>query len=267
MSQKRRSKRHQTKIPRHFVPGTSVDASPGAALEIAVLGNDEEELFGVDLASGAFVRVGTAQHDFNDSDPEPDPDSDPKSPRQSHRDNHEDGSSMGLRRSVAPHVVRFAVGEDEPIDPGRPEAIWPVERPRKVGTIRPRQLRRLLDEVAAEEQPHGLVLGTRAESISYVDRDPVLPSMVLIGLRPKRCRLVANEDDEVLFTFTWGGLRQTLTVHDVRAQSAARAHIGRNLEGDTLTRTLGFKVRYALIGFAPVTNGYVRKVVIRLIGT
>jgi hypothetical protein len=26
-------------------------------------------------------------------------------------------------------------------------------------------------------------------------------------------------------------------------------------------------VRYALIGFAPVTNGYVRKVVIRLIGT
>lgn len=256
MSRKRRTKKPpQIKIPRHFTPGTSVDATPGTTFEIAVLGNDAEELFGVDLASGAFVRVATSQEDPDESSPEADG-----------QDNG--GSESGrLRRSIAPHVARFTVGEDEPIDPGRPEAIWPIDRPRKMGTIRPRQLRRLLKEIVAEEQPHGLVLGTRAESVSYEGRDPVLPSMVLIGLRPKRCRLIANGDGEVAFTFTWGGLRQTLAVHDVRAQSAARAHIGRYLAGDTLTRTLGFKVRYALIGFTPVANGYVRKAIIRLIGT
>ena len=274
---KKRSK--PTKIPRHFVPGVPVAAVPGAALEVAVLGEDDGELFGVDLASGAFVRIDPVSafpHDHFEVQLEdgksgviPDNGLDQNDPAHSdtdHSDTDREGSGRTLRRSIAPYLVRLVVGEDEPMDPGRPETIWPIEQPHSIGAIRPRQLRRLLGEIVAEEQPHGLVLGSRAASVSYADIDPDSPSMVLIGIRPKRCELLTTDRREVTLTFTWSGLRQTLEVRDPRAQSAARAHAGRRLVGDTLTRTLGFKVRYALVGFAPVANGYVRKVVIRLLG-
>lgn len=245
-----RKRRSPIKIPRQIVPGASVDAIPGTMLDIIVLGEDQQELFGVELASRAFVRV-----DLNHA-------------RQSHARNDgalDEQEETRARRSVTPHSARFVVGEDEPIDAGRPEAIWTPELPQRTGVLRPRTLRRLLDQVVAVDRPGALVLASRAASISYKGLDPASPSMMVIALHPKACALVCDDPGETFFEFTWGGLRQQLVVHDVRAQSIAREHKGRFLERDALARALGFKIGYALVAYAPVSNGYVRKVVVSLL--
>jgi hypothetical protein len=219
--------------------GSSIDTTPGHTLRVGILGSDRNELFGVDLISGAFVRIDLPEDDQVDEH---------------------------VRRRTSPHVVTFVVGDKELLDRGRPEAIWATERPRSLGQLRPRQLRRLLEEVAASEAPRSLILDSRAASIAYASLDPRTPSMMLVPLNPKNIVLETDPLGNVYLGFRWAKISQRTIVHDGRACAAARSHSGRGLTKDALNRALGFKVRYALIAYARVNDGYVQKVVVSLIG-
>ncbi len=90
--------------------------------------------------------------------------------------------------------------------------------------------------------------------------------MMLIALRPKNCRLLAESPERTILTFVWGGLKQSLLVHEPRICAIERAHRGHVLQNEELRRALGFKIGFALIGYARVKDRYVEKVVISLIG-
>lgn len=239
--------RRRIRIPRHFSPGNEIDATPGNLLEVAVLGVDRRELFGVDLASGAFVRAPVIRSGLSPAAGE------------------EDLDQEEILNARIGAVVRIVAGEGEPIDAGRPEVVWPGAPVELDHALRNQPLRRLLRAVATPERPRGLILGSRAPSLSYADLDPTSPSMMLVKIVPSGASLIAGHGREPRLTLRWAGLEQSLPIHDQRATTAARAHEGRPLGRDAMTRALGFKPGFALIAFAPVEKGYVRKVVISLL--
>lgn len=245
---KRKEKRTRIKVSRRFIPGTQVDSTPGNTIDMVALGFDAGELFGIDLASRALVRVETlereAQHALDD---EPD------------RENK-------IRRHRIGGVYRLVVGQQELIDAGRPEALWVDQPLTRIGSVTRRGLRRLCAQVLFGEHPGALVLGSRARSISYADLSSCEPSMMLIALHPKSCRLIADSSGKTLLNFVWGSLEQNIVVHDQRACAIAHAHQGRSLQKKDLKRALGFKIGFALFGYAHVKDRYVEKVVVSLIG-
>ncbi len=246
MSRRRRQRwQPSVKVPRHFSPGVRIDTRYGSKLNVAVLAGQEDELFGVDLASGAYVRIDLRDNDLPAEEVA----------------GVDQARNERIQRTPSPHLVTIRIGNRESTDPGRPEAIWPEGPPRPGGPLSARQIRRLLKSVKAEEQPRGLILSSRAPSVAYIDLLPGTPSMMVISLHPKKTMLMADGHGEVRLTFVWSGITQSLTVRDPRAGAAARAHSNRELEGEALTRALGFPARYALITYGRVADGYVRKVV------
>lgn len=245
---RRGTRTSRIRVPRRFVPGATADSTPGSTLRVVALGFDAEEIFGVDLASRAFVRI-------NMREPKPLVVSD-----------EELGEGGALRHDRIGTVYRIDVAPAEPIDAGRPEALWTDAAPTRIGGLTRQGLRRLCAQVRFGEHPGALVLGSRARAVAYAGLRSSEPSMMLIGLHPKRCRLVWDSSGRAMLTFVWGGLEQSIVVHDPRAQAAAHAHQGHQLQRDALARALGFKVRYALFGYARVEDRYVEKVVVSLIG-
>lgn len=238
------SRRRAVKVPRRFLAGTPVDTEPGARLRVAVLARLGSEIFGVDLASGGFVRaevLGSSR----DSD-EGEATRDPARPA----------------RGVGA-VVMIEVADDEPVDPGRPEALWCEGEPATIGVLKARQLRRLLRAVSAPEVRGALVLGSRVASTFYAELDPSKPSLMVLGFGLRGCRLSAPSADEAQLTFVWGGMRQTLRIADPRALGLER-RLAETLRGDALARFLGFKPHYALVANLPVRDGYVTKAVLGL---
>lgn len=243
----RRKKTPRIRIPRVFAPGVSITIVPGRALRVALVGATDDELFGVDLASGAYVRV---QHEgiglMNE-----DADDDDQQPRRFKR--------------FTPTVISCVPRVDDPLDPGRPEALWLAEPPVRVGPLRPRQLRRLTNAVVAQERSHGLILNSRGPSVAYSELDPLADSVMLVEVDSKRLKLVAPSEDAVMLSIRWGGITQRFPIIDQRACAAARAHPNESLYGDALVRALGFKPGFALVAFDRVRDGYVRKIVITIL--
>ena len=219
--------------------GSALEPRPGATIRMVVLGHDGDELFGIALPSGSLVRA--------------------LMPRDAEEEDR-------VQRRRSPHLLTFTLGEELPTDPGRPELLSVADRPRLLGALRPRQLRRLLRRIVVSESPGALILGSRAASISYVALPPGGASLMLIALHPKSTTLVADEEGEVTLSYRWAKLDQRTEVHDLRARAAARGQMGTALSRETLRRALGFRPRYALIALTPVEDGYVRKVVIALLG-
>lgn len=244
----KKEKDTRLKVSSQFVPGTKIDATTGNTLDIVALGFDTGELYGVDLASRAFVRVETQEH--------------------GQQVDHDDVSDREnkIRRHRLGGVYRLVVGQQEPIDAGRPEGLGADEPMTRIGSVTRRGMRRLCTQVLFGEHPGSLVLGSRARSLSYADLSSSNPSMMLIALSPKSCRIYAEGSGRTLLTFVWGGLEQSIVVHDPRVCAIARAHQGQSLQKEDLKRALGFKIGFALFGYARVKDRYVEKVVISLLG-
>lgn len=227
------ARRRRLHVPRSVTPGTPRVVAPGEELDCLVLAARPEEWFGVDLASGAFVRVvGTGPVEL-------------AAP----------GSFAGYRVTLAP--------EGEPADPARPELVVASPDPEPLGLVRAGRARPLLDSLVAADRPGHALLGTRGPSLAYIDLDGTSPSVVL--LRPKPAELELLSGDETVLSLRFGGIRQSLPVVEERTSATARRAAPRSLSGKTLASELGFRPGYVLVGLDAVREGHVRKVVLSVL--
>jgi hypothetical protein len=226
--------RRRARIPRSIQPGAQRASREGETLACLVLGRNGREWFGVDLASGAFVRV-------------------------------ENTAPPALPRPGTYAVVAITIASsDDPFDPTRPELVHAEREAKGLGLVTGRRVRRLLRLLEARDQPGATIVASRGPSIAYVDLDGTAASLVLI--RAKNAELeVINANEAILLGITFGGVRQRLPIADERALQAARRVAPRSLSGANLTREIGFIPSHVLVGLGEVREGHVPKVVFALL--
>ncbi len=148
---------HRVGIPasRHFEAGKLRADGPGAVLRCLVLAPGPDWV-AADLESGALVRARAV-----DADPD------------------EDAPPIRLGRTLS--AVEITLGQDdEPPDPGRPEAVPLATQPVRLRRPRRRAMRRLVGHLVTADTTRPL-LGTLASSISYADLDGTRPSVVIVA--------------------------------------------------------------------------------------
>lgn len=225
--------RTRTRIPRAIRIGSRPRTAPGAELTVLVLVEHGSEWFGVDLETGAFVRVvGTTRL--------------PPATGSNYR------------------VVGISVAAELPfVDPARPELVVAEPLVRDLGSVRPRRLRRLFALVAATDRPGATVLGTRGPSVAYVDLDGSAASVTMLDAKKAALELVVDRGIPQL-AITFGGVTQRFPVLDGRADDALRRVYPRSLSGASLSAEIGFRPGYVLLGLGEVDGGHVRKFVYAL---
>jgi hypothetical protein len=192
------------------------------------------ECLGIDLASGAFVRVvGMDAH--------------------------------LAARPGAYRVAEITIGRnDDPFDPTRPELVVASGATRLLGEVKGRRVRRLFAELEARNQLGATVVSSRGPSIAYVDLDGTTPSVAMI--RAKTAQLeVTTAGEATMLGVTFGGVRQRLPVIDQRVLAVAARAAHRPLTGTNLVRELGYEPSHVLVGLDDVRDGHVRKVVFSLL--
>ena len=226
--------RERVRVPRAIHIGSRPRTAPGAELSVLVLVEHGPEWFGVDLETGAFLRViGTA---------------------------HLPPPTGRNYRVVGVSVA----GEVSSIDPARPELVVAEPVVRDMGSVRPRRLRRLFSLVAAADRPGATVLGTRGPSVAYVDLDGSAASVTMLDARRAALELLIDRDIPQL-AITFGGVTQRFPVLDGRVVDVARRVYPRSLSGQSLAAEIGFRPGYVVIGLGEVDGGHVRKFVYALI--
>lgn len=226
--------RNRVRIPRNIQTGSRPHATAGASIICVVLGEHNVEWFGVDLASGAFVRViGTGRLE---------------------------GSPPGTYR-----VVEITVGGDPAsIDPARPELVVALPVYNDLGLVKKRRFRRLFKTVAATDRPGATVLGTRGPSVAYVDLDGNHASVTMIPANKANLELLCDRDVAML-AVTFGGVTQRFPVYDARTIDIAARIRPRSIKTAALSAEIGYKIGYVLIGLSAVEAGHVRKAVFGLL--
>jgi len=192
------------------------------------------ECLGIDLASGAFVRVvGMDPH-------------------------------LALRPG-AYRVAEITIGQNnDPFDPTRPELVVASEAARMLGEVTGRRVRHLFAELEARNYLGATVVSSRGPSIAYVDLDGTTPSIAMI--RAKTAELeVTRAGEATMLGVTFGGVRQHLPVVDQRVVQVASRAARRPLTGAGLVRELGYEPSHVLVGLDDVRDGHVRKVIFSLL--
>jgi hypothetical protein len=225
--------RRRVRIPRSIEPGATRSSREGAKLTCLILATYFEECLGIDLASGAFVRIlGMAP--------------------------------PGTPRPGAYRAVEISIGRnDEPFDPTRPELVVAAGA-RILGEVRGRRVRRLFAQLEARNHLGATVVSSRGPSIAYVDLDGSTPSIAMIRARTASLE-AAVVGSSVLLGVSFGGVRQRLPVYDPRVIRAASRAAPRPLLGAGLVRELGYEPSHVLVGLGDVNEGHVRKVVFALL--
>jgi len=230
--------RHSLVAYRKLEPGSSREHKPGGSLECLVLAAGPEEWAGVDLRSGAIVRLHPgALESFG-------------------------GPPGDLAAPL--DVVGLRLAEDpDPVDPGRPEAVVPLGPPTRRGRLRTRQARRVLRSLLPRTDPRPL-LGAIGPSAPYADLEGEKPSVVLVQ-PDRRPEIVATGDGAVWCSFGLSGTDERLPVADARAIAAASAVAGTVLSPAGIAAMIGHPVHYLLVALLPPRGGHARKAVIGLL--
>jgi hypothetical protein len=140
---------------RHFEAGKLRADGPGAVLRCLVLAPGPDWV-AADLESGAILRARAA-------DVAPDV----------------DAPLTRLGRTLS--AVELTLGrDDEPADPGRPEAVPLATQPVRLRRPRRGAVRRLVGHLVTADTRRPL-LGTVATSVSYADLDGTVPSVVIVA--------------------------------------------------------------------------------------
>ena len=209
---------------------SQIAVAGGSALVVLVLSCHAEDTIGVDLASGALVRVRVTWP------PEHGPDLDPFD------------------------VVEARLAEEpERDDLAQPEAVSADGLPRHLGTLHGRRVRRLLHRLVAPVEEH--ILGFPGASAPYWEFRGFRPSVALVvpTKGPVLFRRIA--DRSVWVRFGWGRSDNWLPVEDPRAERALDAARRDRLQGKDLSAALGFKPHYLVASISSPRDGHCYKAV------
>ncbi len=207
-----------------------IEVGGGTSLTMLVLACHPEDTTGVDLASGALVRVRVTWP----ADHGPD--------------------------LVPFDVVETQLAEEpERDDLAQPEAVTASGLPRHRGTLHGRRVRHLLHQLAAPVEEH--VLGFPGTSAPYWEFRGFRPSLALLvpSKGPVLFRRVG--DRTVWVRFGWGRSDNWLPVEDPRAERALDVARRDRLQGKDLASALGFKPHYVVAVVTTPRDGHCYKTV------
>ncbi len=217
-------------IVRSINSRSQIDVGGGTLLTMLVLSCHPEDTTGVDLASGALVRVRVDWPEEHGPD-------------------------------LSPFDVVEAQLAEEPErdDLAQPEAVTAVGLPRHLGTLHGRRVRRLLHVLAAPVEEH--VLGFPGASAPYWEFRGFRPSLALIvpTKGPVLFRRIA--DRSVWARFGWGRSDNWIPVEDPRAERALDAARRDRLHGKDLSAALGFKPHYLVASISTPREGHCYKTI------
>ncbi len=217
-------------VVRSLKARSSIEVAGGAALTMLVLSCHLEDTTGVDLASGALVRVRV------DWPPDHEPD-------------------------LSPFDVVETRLADEPErdDLAQPEAVTAEGLPRHLGTLHGRRVRQLLHQLAAPTEEH--VLGFPGASAPYWEFRGFRPSLALVEPTKGPVLFRRIEDRSVWIRFGWGRSDNWLPVEDPQAERALAVARRDRLQGKDLAAALGFKPHYVVAAITTPRDGHCYKVV------
>ena len=215
----RRSARRKDRVP----------TAGGSTLHLLVLSSTAEDTTVVDLATRTVMRVRV---------PWP--------------EGHEPDISTF-------DVVEVTLADDpERDDLAQPEATTVADLPRHVGTLRGRNLRKLLRRLVAS--PDGPLLGFPGPSAPYWEFRGFRPSVALIE-PTRRPQLIRRQADGTTWVrFGWDRDDVWLPVEDRNAARALDAARRERLSGKSLSTALGFEPQYLLVTVSPPRDGHCYKV-------
>jgi hypothetical protein len=215
----RRSARRSERVP----------TSAGSTLHLLVLSSTPEDTTVVDLATRTVMRVRVPWPEGHEPD-------------------------IGTF-----DVVEVTLAEDpERDDLAQPEATTVADLPRHVGTLRGRQVRKLLRRMVAS--PEGPLLGFPGPSAPYWEFRGFRPSVALIE-PTRRPQLIRRQSDKSTWVrFGWDREDVWLPVEDRRAARALDAARRERLSGKSLATALGFEPQYLLVTVSPPRDGHCYKV-------
>jgi hypothetical protein len=207
-----------------------IEVTGGTSLTMLVLASHVEDTTGVDLASGALVRVRVTWPEDHGPD-------------------------------LAPFDVVEAQLADEPErdDLAQPEAVTATGLPRHLGTLHGRRVRHLLHALAAPVEEH--VLGFPGASAPYWEFRGFRPSLALVVPTKGPVLFRRLEDRSVWVRFGWGRSDNWLPVEDPRAERALDVARRDRLSGKDLANALGFKPHYLVASISTPRDGHCYKTV------
>lgn len=203
------------------------------SLEIIVLANYGNEIFGIDQQSRAFVRFEIESQDFS----------------------HLTFNPFALWE------VRLS-REPGPSDPSRPELIE-VTDITPLGQI---HRKRAISQLGREcSSPTSIpILGFNGPSISYSQLSGRSPSVTIIELK-KRQAIRKNSYGEITISFPWGQIIASVPIGN-EAESQIFEKTDRPLNSDKeIASVIGFRPRYVVVGLAKPRAGYCRKMALGLL--
>ncbi len=206
-----------------------IPTSGGSTLHLLVLSSTREDTTVVDLATRTVMRVRVPWPEDHDPD------------------------------IATFDVVEVTLAADpERDDLAQPEATTVEDLPRHVGTLRGRQLRKLLQRMVAS--PDGPLLGFPGPSAPYWEFRGFRPSVALI--EPTRSpQLIRRQADGTTWVrFGWDREDVWLPVEDRNAARALDAARRERLSGKSLSTALGFDPQYLLVTVSPPRDGHCYKV-------
>ncbi len=207
-----------------------IDVDGGTALSVLVLACHEEDTTGIDLASGALVRV-----------------------RVDWPEDH--GPDLAPFDVAEVHLAE----EPERDDLAQPEAVTATGLPRHLGTLHGRRVRHLLHALAAPVEEH--VLGFPGASAPYWEFRGFRPSLALLvpSKGPVLFRRVG--DRSVWVRFGWGRSDNWLPLEDPGTERALDVARRDRLAGKDLAAALGSKPHYIVAALSSPRSGHCYKTV------
>ncbi|MGA8297655.1 MAG: hypothetical protein WB770_11490 [Acidimicrobiales bacterium] len=231
--------RARVRLPRRIEPGVRPRAVAGSGLTCLVLFAGATEWIGVDVSSGAVLR---------------------SRPDEAQKFVHAQTSDGYLKVTRFDVVTVSLAGDDETIDPARPEAISITDAPVYVGRPRLRPVRRLLRELASPERPGTSLLSSWGPSIAYTDLDGSHQSVAIVETSPRQLALSARVDGTVVASVEWSGISQEVPIIDPLAVRALGNSSGPLSKGP-LVEALGFRPSYLICALGRVREGHAPKMV------
>jgi hypothetical protein len=215
----RRSARRREKVP----------TTGGSTLHLLVLASTLEDTTVVDLATRTVMRVRVPWPEGHEPD------------------------------ITVFDVVEVTLADDpERDDLAQPEATTAADLPRHVGTLKGRQLRKLLRRMVAS--PEGQLLGFPGPSAPYWEFRGFRPSVALIEPTRSPQLIRRRADSSTWVRFGWDREDVWLPVEDRQAARALDAARRDRLSGKGLATALGFDPQYLLVTVSQPRDGHCYKV-------